>query len=69
MDEITDTNSTLAQFCGTAKEVLDRYSHCVLCGANLHFSHVTDFAQNITHETAKCPECGIKVRHAMHRLQ
>jgi len=67
--ETTDANQTLAQFFGNPREVIDRYTHCVLCGANLHFSHVTDFVQNLTQETAKCPECGIKVRRVVHRLQ
>jgi uncharacterized protein with PIN domain len=65
----TDASQALAMFYGTAKEVMDRYNHCVLCGANLHFSHMTDFSRNITQETAKCPECKIKVRRIMHRLQ
>src|SRR5580658_4581949 len=56
-------------YYGTSKDVVDRYTHCVLCGANLHFSHVTDFSKNLTQETARCPECGVKVRQIMHRLQ
>ncbi len=57
------------QFFGTAKEVVSRYSHCPNCGANLHFTHVTDFSRNLTQETARCPECGQKARKALHRLQ
>ncbi len=60
---------TASPFFGTAKEVVARYTHCALCGANLHFSHVTDFSRNLTQETARCPECGVKSRQAMHRLQ
>lgn len=59
----------LSRIFGTAQEVVERYTHCVVCGANLHFTHVTDFSRNLTQETAKCPECGIKVRQMMHRLQ
>jgi hypothetical protein len=59
----------LAQFFGTAKEVVERYTHCALCGANLHFTHITDFAHNLTQETAKCPECGVKARQIIHKLQ
>lgn len=54
---------------GSAQEVMDRYTHCVLCGANLHFNHVTDFAKNLTQEIARCPECGIKAREVLHKLQ
>lgn len=68
-EELADANDALAQFFGTATEVMDKYTHCVLCGANLHFSHVTDFNRNLTQETSRCPECGIKVRRVMHRLQ
>jgi DNA-directed RNA polymerase subunit RPC12/RpoP len=54
---------------GTAKDVVSRYTHCAICGANLHFTHVTDFALNLTQETAKCPECSIRVRQVLHKLQ
>lgn len=77
-DEILDSSSekpvqsgpeALAQFFGTAKQVIQRYSRCGVCMANLHFTHVTDFGKNLTHETARCPECGLKARHIVHRLQ
>ena len=58
-----------SQSFGTAREVMDRYTHCVLCGANLHFTHITDFTRNLTQETAKCPECGVKARQIIHKLQ
>ena len=54
---------------GTAEEVVDRYTHCHLCGSNLHFTYTTDFAKNLTHETARCPECGIRARQLLHKLQ
>jgi hypothetical protein len=54
---------------GTAAEVVARYTHCALCGANLHFIHITDFSRNLTQETARCPECGVQARKAVHRLQ
>jgi hypothetical protein len=53
----------------TVDEAVERYSHCHACGANLHFSHVTDFIRNLTQETARCPECGDKSRRVIHRLQ
>ena len=71
--EVSETpesaDESLSQYFGTAREVLDRYTHCVLCGANLHFTHVTDFSRNLTQEMARCPECGIKVRRVVHKLQ
>jgi hypothetical protein len=75
MPENADSNAPaanangLSPFYGTAKDVVARYTHCALCGANLHFTHVTDFSRNLTQETARCPECGVKARQAMHRLQ
>ena len=68
-DQASELSESLSQFIGTAQDVVDRYTHCVLCGANLHFTHITDFSRNLTQETAKCPECGIKVRSLIHRLQ
>lgn len=68
--EIAQTaEDVLAQFFGTAKQVVDRYNHCAFCGANLHFSHITDFSKNMTQETARCPECGMKARRVVHKLQ
>jgi uncharacterized protein with PIN domain len=68
-DEATETTDELSQFFGTAREVVARYTHCSLCGANLHFTHITDFSKNLTQETARCPECGVRVRRLVHRLQ
>ncbi len=78
-DNVSEENGTmvesisgtelLSKFFGTAREVVARYTHCGLCGANLHFTHVTDFSRNLTQETAKCPECGIKSQQSVHRLQ
>ncbi len=53
----------------TAEEAMARYTHCTMCGSNLHFTHVTDFSRNLTQETARCPECGLKARQIVHRLQ
>lgn len=61
--------SVLSTFFGSAKDAIDRYTHCVLCGANLHFTHSTDFSRNLTQETAKCLECGVKMRSVLHKLQ
>ena len=65
----TRMDETLPQFYGTAKDFVSRYTHCVLCGANLHFTHITDFSKNLTQESARCLECGVKARNVIHRLQ
>ena len=68
MDSQTDSVD-VNQFYGTVKDMVEKYSHCTLCGANLHFMHVTDFQRNLTQETARCPECGVKNRQVLHKLQ
>jgi hypothetical protein len=64
-----DTDTAMASFFGSAKDAVDRYTHCVLCGANLHFTHQTDFSRNLTQESAKCLECGVQIRSVLHKLQ
>jgi predicted RNA-binding Zn-ribbon protein involved in translation (DUF1610 family) len=65
----TDLDSKLFEFFGTAKDVVARYTHCTNCGANLHFTHQTDFGKNLTFESAKCPECGHQAHRTHHKLQ
>jgi hypothetical protein len=74
LDEAIDTvegtqAATTPTLFGESEEVVARYTHCALCGSNLHFTHFTDFARNLTQETARCPECGVRVRQVMHKLQ
>ena len=59
----------IPSFFGNTQDLVDKYMHCAICGSNLHFTHVTDFVKDLTYETARCPECGIRVRKVMHRLQ
>jgi hypothetical protein len=63
------TQDSAPHFFGDVKTVVARYTHCALCGSNLHFNHITDFAKNMTQEIARCPECGVKARQVMHKLQ
>jgi DNA-directed RNA polymerase subunit RPC12/RpoP len=67
--EETTQQDSMPQFFGDVKDVVARYTHCALCGSNLHFNHITDFAKNMTQEIARCPECGLKARQVMHKLQ
>lgn len=68
-EESMTAEDALSHYIGTAGDVVAKYTHCAICGANLHFSHVTDFRRNLTQETARCPECGIKARQVLHKLQ
>ncbi|MFZ9596344.1 MAG: hypothetical protein ACO3A2_09735 [Bdellovibrionia bacterium] len=51
-----------------SNEVLTRQTQCAICGSHLHLTHITNFVQNLTEETARCPECGIQARRFLHRL-
>lgn len=61
--------AALAPVVGTTEQVVQKYSHCSLCGGRLHFNYITDFSRNTTHEKASCPECGLDARQVLHRLQ
>jgi hypothetical protein len=67
--DASEVARALNPFFGTARQVVHRYTHCVVCGSNLHFTQVTDFSRNLTSETVRCPECGLKARKVLHRLQ
>jgi len=70
--DATDAKEAFAQFhagSSSTEETLERYSHCVLCDAHLHFTYLTDFSKNRTQEVARCPECGIRIRRLNHQLQ
>lgn len=64
-----ESQQLMSRYFGSAEAMLNRYTHCAICGSHLHFTHVTDFARNLTQETARCPECGIRTRQISHRLQ
>ncbi len=64
----TKMNEATSQYFGTARQVVERYCHCQICGANLSFSHLTDFVRNTTQENARCPECGVQSHRVLHRL-
>ena len=66
---VQDNAEEISHLLGTPAEILARYTHCALCGANLHLTHITDFSKNLTEETARCPECGVRARRLIHRLQ
>ena len=69
IESATPAQDGFSQFFGSAKDAIHRYQHCMVCGANLHFSYVTDFNRNLAEESAKCPECGVRARRVLHRLQ
>ena len=68
-NEATSASDLMAQFFGSAAQVMERYTHCGICGSHLHFTHMTDFSRNLTQESAKCPECGVGARRVLHKLQ
>jgi hypothetical protein len=60
---------SIAPLVGSMDRVIQRYSHCEICGGRLHFNHASDFSRNLTEEKASCPECGLDSRQVLHRLQ
>lgn len=66
---VSPIHEVFPELVGNSEEIIEKYTHCVVCGANLHFTHLTDFVLNLTQEVAQCPECGIQVRHRTHKLQ
>lgn len=54
---------------GDAGEVMKRHLLCGLCGGHLHFNHMSDFKHGLVQETARCPDCGVRVRQRLHKLQ
>jgi len=59
----------LAPVVGKIEPVLQKYTHCEVCGGRLHFVYVSDFSRNTTHEKSSCPECSLQARQVLHRLQ
>lgn len=54
----------------TVKEqFLDDYHHCPLCGTELIYTHVTDFAYLKVNEEAHCEACNIRTKKDEHILQ
>lgn len=54
---------------GEPGEVMKKHLLCYLCGGHLHFNHLSDFEHGLIQETARCPDCGIRVRQRLHKLQ
>jgi hypothetical protein len=54
---------------GDPGELMKRHLLCNLCGGHLHFNHMADFKHQLIQETARCPDCGIRVRQRLHKLQ
>ncbi len=73
MDELIDSNAIrfedFQDSYGETGEVMKRHLLCALCGGHLHFTHMPDFKLNLVQETAKCPDCGIRIRQRIHKLQ
>ena len=54
---------------GDPNEVMKKLLLCTLCGGHLHFNHLTDYRQNLVQETSRCPDCGIRIRSRLHKIQ
>ena len=54
---------------GEAVEMMKRHLLCPECGGHLHLNHLSNIRHGIIQETARCPDCGIRVRQRLHKLQ
>lgn len=54
---------------GEPTEIMKKYLLCHLCGGHLHFNHLLDFKHGLIQETSRCPDCGIRVRQRLHKVQ
>ena len=54
---------------GDTNDVMKRLLLCTLCGGHLHFNHMTDYRNNLVQETSRCPDCGIRIRSRLHKMQ
>lgn len=51
------------------EESISDHLNCVLCGTELTFKHITNFADHTVSEDASCQGCRIKNRQTVHTLQ
>ncbi len=51
------------------EQFLEDYQTCCLCGAELYFTHVTNFVQFGVQEESWCPSCNIRQQKQDHTLQ
>ena len=54
---------------GEPREMMKKHLLCTLCGGHLHFNHLLDFKNGLSQETARCPDCGVRIRQRLHRVQ
>jgi len=54
---------------GSTPDLVEEYNSCILCGSELSFVHLTDFADEVVFEESSCPNCNIKSKKKAHRLQ
>lgn len=52
----------------SAEEYLEEYRHCPLCGAELIYSHVTQFIYSQVTEEAHCEKCNVCTKKNQHSL-
>ena len=51
------------------KDYIVEENHCILCGEELIFTHVSHFIKNRIEEEATCPSCGVKNKKKSYTLQ
>jgi transcription elongation factor Elf1 len=51
------------------EQFLEDYHNCPLCGSELMYTHVTNFAHLSVQEEAHCEPCNIRTKKDAHVLQ
>ncbi len=56
------------EYFGDVKQVKKQIHECESCGANLIFTHLSDYKNLYVQESARCPECGGGSKKLLHVL-
>lgn len=58
-----------AECTGDPSDIMKKHLLCNLCGGHLSFNHLSDYQHGLIQETARCPDCGIRTRQRLHKIQ
>lgn len=56
------------EYFGGVNQVKKTIDECEICGANLVFTHLSDYRNFFVQETSRCPECGGNHKKLIHSL-
>ena len=53
---------------GKPEDLMRKHLLCPMCGAHLQLTHMADRSTKLIQETARCPDCMLRVRQRIHKL-